>query len=271
MKERYYTLHILANDKEKPTVFTLSSAMVKFIIGITAILLVGIITAFIFLIPKARNYNQVLAENEELLQDRLKVMQILSDYNQIRQMDKYIRSVLGTDLNLPPIDSIELNSLSLPIGINSKLKEETIEISYLDNIPIYPPVEGYITQGFVDDHIFKEDNHYGIDIAAPEDEPIKAAASGVVIFSDWTYYLGYTIILYHGGGYFTIYGHNRRNTVEAHQHVRRGDVIGFVGNTGISEGPHLHFEIWREGSPIDPLEMIYSYRDADISIKRIGE
>jgi murein DD-endopeptidase MepM/ murein hydrolase activator NlpD len=271
LKERYYTFHILASDKEKPTVFTLSSATAKSIVIVTTILLVGIITAFVFLIPKARDYNRVSVENEELLQDRLTVMRILSDYNQIRQMDKYIRSVLGTDLNLPPLDSIELNSLSLPMGINSNLREEFIEISYLDNIPIYPPVEGYITQGFVDDHIFEEDNHYGIDIAALGDEPIRAAASGVVIFSNWTYYLGYTVILYHGEGYLTIYGHNRRNTVEAHQYVRRGDVIGFVGDTGISEGPHLHFEIWREGSPIDPQDMIYSYRGADISIKKIGE
>jgi murein DD-endopeptidase MepM/ murein hydrolase activator NlpD len=128
-------------------------------------------------------------------------------------------------------------------------------------------VDGYITRGFIDDKVMTSENHYGVDVAAAEGTPIKAAAAGVVVFSNWTYDLGYTVILYHSDGYFSIYGHNQRNSVVAHQYVKRGEVIGYLGNTGKSQGPHLHFEIWREGVPINPQELIYSYKKADISLK----
>jgi len=92
----------------------------------------------------------------------------------------------------------------------------------------------------------------------------------VVVFANWTNDLGYTVILYHSNGYFTIYGHNQRNSVVEHQYITRGQVIGYLGNTGKSDGPHLHFEIWQEGNPIDPQTMIYSYRLADVSLKTEG-
>lgn len=270
MKKNYYTLHILADNKEKPFIRTFSTTTTRIVISLLIVIIVSTIVTICLSLPKALKYNRVSAENEQLIQDRLIVTKILSDYNQIRQMDRYIRSVLGADLSLPSLDSLDFDSLFIPPGISNQLTSKSIEISYLENIPIYPPIDGYITQGFVNDHIFTEDNHYGVDVAASEGEPVKAAASGVVVFSNWTYHLGYMVIIYHANGYFTIYGHNQRNIVEEHQYVNRGEVIGYLGNTGISNGPHLHFEIWREGNPIDPQSMIYSYRRSDVSIKNIG-
>lgn len=271
MKKKHYTLHLISDARETPLRLTFSSIFAKTALGLLISLIILIIIGAIYLIPRARQYDDLVTENERLIVDRLKVTKILSDYNKIRQMDQYIRSVLGTDLNIASLDSAYLDSMFLPLEITNHAQEKSVEISYLDNVPIYPPVEGYITQGFVDDHILFQDNHYGVDIAAPEGVPIHASASGVVVFSNWTYDLGYTIILYHPNGYFTIYGHNQRNIVEEHQYLKRGDIIGFLGNTGISQGPHLHFEIWREGKPIDPQSMIYSYRRADISVNNYGE
>ena len=270
MKKSYYTVHIVSENKEKPFVLTFSELALRIFLigfGIVAVLL---LVATFFYLPKALNFRNLMVENEQLVQDRLKVTKIISDYNQIMQMDRHIRSVLGPDLNLPSMDSISFDSLFIPPGTNQTLQDSEIEISYLDNIPIYPPVDGYITQGFVDDNVFTDQNHYGVDVAAPEGEPIKASASGVVVFSNWTYDLGYMVILYHKNGYFTIYGHNQRNIVTEHQYVDRGDVIGYIGDTGVSNGPHLHFEIWREGSPIDPQSMIFSYRRMDVSVSNVG-
>ena len=267
--KRKYTLHLLSESRAKPIIWTFSHTTARLIIiGSLAFLALLIVTILITL-PKAIKYRQVTLENAQLVQDRLKVSQILSDYNEIRQMDQYIRSVLGTDLVLTPSDSVSGEAVNYLK--NDPDQNRLVQISFLENIPIYSPVDGYITRGFIDDKVMTSENHYGVDVAATEGTPIKAAAAGVVVFSNWTYDLGYTVILYHSDGYFSIYGHNQRNSVVAHQYVKRGEVIGYLGNTGKSQGPHLHFEIWREGVPINPQELIYSYKKADISLKYEGE
>jgi murein DD-endopeptidase MepM/ murein hydrolase activator NlpD len=71
--------------------------------------------------------------------------------------------------------------------------------------------------------------------------------------------LGNTVILNHGSGYFTIYGHNSRNLVVNRQSVERGQKIALTGNSGYSSGPHLHFEIWKDGKVLDPEIFIPEY------------
>ena len=110
--------------------------------------------------------------------------------------------------------------------------------------------------------------HGGIDIVAKEGTPIKSASSGVVVFSGWTYELGNLIIIYHGGDYMTHYGHNQKNLVSRLNVVKRGDVIGYVGDTGISSGPHLHFEVWKGDSSIDPLIYFPMYLKKDLTLKK---
>jgi len=264
LKKKHYIIQIITTEKKLPFTLRLNATLLRFVGLALIMLIVGIVTFSYIYIPRALDYNRLKEENDRLIKDRLELAKILADYNRIRQMDHYIRKVLGTDLALSPIDSIPFDSLYSQN--NFAPEANTIEISFLDNMPITPPVDGgYITQGFITDNLFEEDNHYGIDIAAPEGTPVKASASGVVIFSNWSYHYGNLIIIYHQGGYFTIYGHNQRNIVKEHQHVQRGEVIAFVGNTGESEGPHLHFEIWKDGVPLDPQKIIYAYRDKNIS------
>lgn len=95
--------------------------------------------------------------------------------------------------------------------------------------------------------------HEGIDIPAKIGTKIIAANDGVVVYSgnEYTGY-GNLIIIGHRDGTFTIYGHNHRNLVGPNQLVRKGEVIGYVGNTGRSTGPHLHFEVRRDGVPLNP-------------------
>ncbi|MCL2016947.1 MAG: peptidoglycan DD-metalloendopeptidase family protein [Defluviitaleaceae bacterium] len=94
--------------------------------------------------------------------------------------------------------------------------------------------------------------HTGVDIPAPSGTNIIAAESGFVIASGWRGGFGNTVIIDHGNGLTTLYGHNSRNLVSEGQWVNRGDVIARVGTTGISTGPHLHFEVRRNGSHISP-------------------
>jgi lipoprotein NlpD len=95
--------------------------------------------------------------------------------------------------------------------------------------------------------------HDGIDIAAKRGTPIHAAASGVVVYSDRRLSgYGRMIIIRHSGDMFTAYAHNERNLVRKGDRVKQGDVIARVGSTGRATGPHLHFEVRRGTTPVDP-------------------
>jgi len=96
------------------------------------------------------------------------------------------------------------------------------------------------------------ENHSGIDIRAGTGTRIVAAADGIVTHSGSMGGYGITVIINHGGGYSTLYAHNSRNRVSVGQSVTRGQHIADVGSTGVSTGPHLHFEIRRNGTPINP-------------------
>jgi murein DD-endopeptidase MepM/ murein hydrolase activator NlpD len=95
--------------------------------------------------------------------------------------------------------------------------------------------------------------HTGLDLAAASGTPIHAAGDGAVVFSGrWGGY-GNCVILDHGGGIATLYGHCSRLAVANGQNVTQGQTIGYVGSTGLSTGPHLHFEVRRDGHPVDPM------------------
>jgi murein DD-endopeptidase MepM/ murein hydrolase activator NlpD len=94
--------------------------------------------------------------------------------------------------------------------------------------------------------------HPGIDIGVPEGTPIHAAAAGTVIYAAWLGGYGNLIVIDHGGSLSTAYAHQSRFAVTG-GHVSQGQVIGYVGNTGYSFGPHLHFEVRVNGKPVDPM------------------
>ena len=118
--------------------------------------------------------------------------------------------------------------------------------------PLLTPVNGIISQGFD-----PAQSHYGIDFAGKRGTPIYAAADGHVVFSGWTYDDGNMVILAHDGGYMTVYKHNQTLLATLQSLVRRGEPIALLGVSGrTSAGPHLHFEVWKNGTPRDPNEYL---------------
>jgi murein DD-endopeptidase MepM/ murein hydrolase activator NlpD len=121
--------------------------------------------------------------------------------------------------------------------------------------PAILPTEGYLTRGFE-----PENNHYGLDIAGKIGTLIIAAADGNVVFSGWTYNDGYVVIVSHTSGFMSFYKHNQSILKSAGSFVRRGEPIATLGTSGTtSSGPHLHFEIWKDGVPVDPSVYMINY------------
>jgi murein DD-endopeptidase MepM/ murein hydrolase activator NlpD len=94
--------------------------------------------------------------------------------------------------------------------------------------------------------------HTGIDITVPLGTPLHATADGVVSFADRSGGSGNIVVIEHGHGLSSVYAHNTKNLVKAGQTVKRGDVIAYSGSTGVSTGPHVHYEVWRNGQSVNP-------------------
>ncbi len=123
------------------------------------------------------------------------------------------------------------------------------------SFPLRFPTRGTISQGFKPDQ-----RHFGIDISSTTGESVYASADGVIISQEWTMNYGFVITLQHADGYISILKHADRPLKTEGAVVRKGDLIGFIANTGIiSTGPHLHVELWKDGVPLDP-EFYYTKR-----------
>lgn len=121
------------------------------------------------------------------------------------------------------------------------------------------PALGWLTDGFggrTDPFTGEAAQHLGLDIAADKGQPVFATADGVVETAGWVNDFGNLVVLSHEFGLATRYAHLSRTAVRAGDRVSRGDVVGYVGSTGRSSGPHLHYEVWANGVPINPLRLL---------------
>jgi murein DD-endopeptidase MepM/ murein hydrolase activator NlpD len=120
------------------------------------------------------------------------------------------------------------------------------------NFVLFPPVNGHISEGYD-----IKNKHYAVDIVVPNNTPVKATADGTIIFAEWTIETGYVIIIEHRYELISVYKHNASLTKEQGDLVKAGEVIAMAGNTGeLTTGPHLHFELWNRGYPINPTNFI---------------
>ena len=152
----------------------------------------------------------------------------------------------GIEINTSKEDSLLREKVSLEDKYNPLINNSEI------NFVLFPPVKGTISHEFN-----AREKHYAIDIVTSKDAPVKSAADGTVIFSEWTTQTGYVIIIEHSNNLISVYKHNSQLSKEQGTLVKAGEVIATAGNTGeLSTGPHLHFELWSDGYPIDPTNFI---------------
>ncbi len=144
-------------------------------------------------------------------------------------------------------------------GLTKRRRRKTSFVAKRGGIRFTWPLRGRLTSGFgrrKDPFSNRRQFHCGIDISANIGTRIKASAKGKVIFSGWKQGYGKVVILRHKQGYITVYAHNSRNLVKQGKAVRKGDLIAFSGNTGAVTGAHLHFEIRKYVTPLNPIRLL---------------
>lgn len=164
----------------------------------------------------------------------------------VRKMNNFLKQLSG-DIRLEEVRQQEL------------LQKLRANREALASVPSIWPIEGFITSRFggrADPFTGRSEQHKGLDISARTGTPIYAPGKGTVIFSGVENGYGNSVLLQHGGGITTRYAHMSRRAVSEGQTVQRGDVIGYVGSTGRSSGPHLHYEVRLNGVNVDPLRYI---------------
>lgn len=155
-----------------------------------------------------------------------------------------------SDMKLAPSDSqfrkeFEQTEMSLVALTSSKYRE-------LQEMFFFSPITG-----FVSDPYDLRKNHFGIDIVAKTNEPVKAIADGTVIVASWTQDSGYVLAVQHRGNLISVYKHNAELLKKVGNFVNAGDIISIVGNSGeMTDGPHLHFELWYNGNSLNPEEFV---------------
>ena len=131
------------------------------------------------------------------------------------------------------------------ISISPTDKKDNLD---MESMLFFSPIKGVVTNGFD-----RKKNHFGTDIVAKQDEPIKCVFDGIVVISHWTSETGNVIGVQHANGMFSLYKHNSILFKRAGEYVKSGEVIAIIGNSGeLSSGPHLHFELWHKGTPVNP-------------------
>ena len=233
------------------------------------VVLIFLLTAFgplQYLLPKSSYYKK-----SELIELILKVDSLEYDLAQKSQymiiIDKILAGEIVDSLVMLENDSsIVFQNLDFSPSKEDSTLRQLVESEDLYNIPVsykasrssledfvfFKPVDGIITSYFN-----LSENHFGVDVVTNTNSSVKATLDGVVIFADWSVAGGHTVLIQHPENIVSVYMHNSFITKSTNELVKAGEVIGIVGNSGeLSSGPHLHFELWQNGSPINPVEYI---------------
>lgn len=139
------------------------------------------------------------------------------------------------------------------VNLHQKLMpQDSLSIKQRSSSLYPPPIKGFLTRGYDPDI-----NHYGLDVAVTTGTPVKSIGDGIVVFSDETKDSGFVIGVQHADGLMSVYKHNKELLKSIGNEIKVGDTLAFSGNSGeITTGPHLHFELWRNGVAIDPKPLI---------------
>jgi len=246
-----FSIIIIPGTGDKTRTYTISQFGVRLLMGVFICILVGtgwLIFEYGNIIEKSLKINALKRENQEMHEKYDKLELFAQEFDEFKHRTNKIANLLGVSQEpnhstptkvtvsfSPTLSSSRISpSNNLSEDIIPKKKEEQ------SSVPSIHPVKGWITQKF-------SSEHSGIDFAADLGTPVFSTMDGTVKFVGWDDILGNIVKITNKEGFKTVYGHlSRVTTVEGVQ-VKTGGLIGFVGSTGKSSAPHLHYEVWLNG------------------------
>ncbi len=242
----------------------------------TMLVVVGLFVYMLIVFTPIKNlvvgYSEVtttrqISQNNKITDSILNSLEAYEVYfaNLQRRLNGEIDSLVPVDsLNKKDYSQIEIGN---PSETDKILREQIAQEDFfnlgfadprnagdqnIESLHFFPPVKGSVTSDFS-----RAEAHFGIDVVAPENSPVKACLDGVVIDSYWNLESGNVVIIQHDHGLISFYKHNSQILKKPGNLVRAGDVIAIIGNTGEkSTGPHLHFELWHQKIALNPKDYI---------------
>ncbi len=244
-----FTRIILINDRGQGVrEFTISHVMV-WILGLLALLLAAAVA--VVLVTYGAHWRRaatVPGLQSELLAAR-------ADLGRVQQLQDELAELRGFQAQLLTMLGVEVGAVD---GFEAPDPQDVDDLQRLAAVVMSPspdlwPTAGFVTAEFAEGAIAQGVRpHPGVDIAGPPGAPILAAGDGVVARVGEDPFLGNFVEIQHGLGYLSVYGHCASVAVARAERVRRGQVIAYLGATGQASAPHLHFEIWHNGTAVDP-------------------
>ena len=199
---------------------------------------------------KTDSLQQVIALNEQYFASIKRVL--TGDVKTVDFNRDSILEAAKNDSEIPSVVPTKEDSI-LRAKVDKEDKYNLFESAIsASNFVLFPPVNGTISEAYN-----VKEKHYAVDIVVAKNTPVKATADGTVIFAEWTAETGYVVIIEHSYELISVYKHNASLTKEQGDLVKAGEVIAMAGNSGeYSTGPHLNFELWSRGYPINPTNFI---------------
>lgn len=295
-RQKTYTLIIAPNTPHRVKQFRISLTQiytVLFSVAVVSFLSVFAFFRYMDTTTKLSSFEQLIFSHnrlkEENLQYKERTLQLAEKLANLEIVAKNISRLTGIELDSPSTGGIggftgdrsgAKDRLSLKPdlldNLNQKsknletqvlvLKDNALEQNlFLSSMPTAWPVRGYLGSafGFRPDPVSgHREFHEGLDICAPIGTQVQAPADGVVVFAGAQRGYGYTIVISHKYGITTRYAHLSAFNIKVGQRTKKHDIIGYIGNTGRTTGPHLHFEVLIENRPVNPARFLTENSDS---------
>lgn len=296
MAKRFYTVLILPDATSPARKFHITKPIVTAVSSVVAVSVLAFaffLYQYVNLNVRMLELKQLRQEAGDRDFLAAKVGQLEGELSRLRDLDRKLRVVAGLDpgddqgrlaqggaetlSRSALLDAVRKGTGRLAEWVNRDLEVLGQEItsrersfrelktlleekrSVLASTPTIWPVKGLVTAGYgyrQSPFTGQREMHEGLDIAAPQGSPILATANGVVSFSGPLAAFGNVVFINHGHGFTTFYAHNSSNRVKEGQQVRRGEVIAYVGTSGRTTGPHVHYEVQVNGTTVNPSKYI---------------
>ena len=270
-KNKFFRFAII-NDNSLEEVFNIKFSRAR-LLWLTAAILLAISVIFVLLLGYTPLRNLIPGKSKTHVQNEL-IMMIQKADSLEKSLGNYslytknLKKVLSDSVSLDSVQDLFREGFTVKefdfkpsvedsilraeveaeesISLNSNLKEKKLNSFFIK------PVDGLITEGFN-----KKIGHFGVDVVSKKGAFISSIDDGIVLFSSWTHEFGYVLVIKHQNSFISFYKHNSEVFKSKGDYVKSGETIAIIGNSGkYSTGPHLHFELWKGSSPVNPVNYI---------------